>query len=186
MIRRRNAAAATRRDCSTASRLVRPGRCRVAEGGQAFNVVGLRKHVQRLHALGTVAEVGQQAQVAGERRGAARDVGEPRNAHLGEGFESLRSAAGARRVKHGDAGADALGQISVQNALHLAGAKFAIGDAKRSRLPGGEKRCLAVDLDGMYHRTVRRQGQRDRAAAAVEVEDDVVRLQSRGGAHQAI
>lgn len=142
-------------------------------------VRGHREHVDGLDFLGFVAELLEDGEVAGEAGGVAGDVDDAVGLHVGEGLEDGLGAAGARRVDDDDIGAHALLVEARHDLGRIADDEFGIADIVVARVllrveDGGLDDLDAVDLTGFL-----REEQRDRAGAAVGVDDGLLALKVR-------
>lgn len=144
-----------------------------------LDVRGHREHVDGLDFLGFVAELLEDGEVAGEAGGVAGDVDDAVGLHVGEGLEDGLGAAGARRVDDDDIGAHALLVEARHDLGRIADDEFGVADVIVARVllrieDGGLDDLDAVDLAGFL-----REEQRDRAGAAVGVDDGLLALEVR-------
>ena len=147
--------------------------------GNGLDVRGHREHVDGLDFLGFVAELLEDGEVAGEAGGVAGDVDDAVGLHVGEGLEDGLGAAGARWVDDDDIGAHALLVETRHDFGRVADDKFGVADVVVARVllrieDGGLDDLDAVDLAGFL-----REEQRDRAGAAVGVDDGLLALEIR-------
>ena len=138
-----------------------------------------REHVDGLDFLGFVAELLEDGEVAGETGWVAGDVDDAVGLHVGEGLEDGLGAAGARRVDDDDIGAHALLVEARHDLGRIADDEFGIADVVVTRVllrieDGRFDDLDAVDLAGFL-----REEQRDRAGAAVGVDDGLLTLEVR-------
>lgn len=142
-------------------------------------VRGHGEHVDGLDFLGFVAELLEDGEVAGEAGGVAGDVDDAVGVHVGEGLEDSLGAAGARRVDDDDIGAHALFVEARHDFCRIADDELSVADV----VVAGVLLCVedgrlddldAVDLAGFL-----REEQRDRAGAAVGVDDGLLALEVR-------
>src|SRR5262245_6663030 len=156
------------------------------QGGNAFNVIGLRKHVKRLHSCSAISQVVQEPQVPRQSRGTTGDIHQARHSHESERLERGGVAPRARRVQHGDIGPYALGQVALYQALDFAGAKLAIAHPQGRRLLYGQQCRLAMHFHAVYGLTGRCQTQRNGPTPTVEVEDNLMPLESSRSLHERV
>ncbi len=140
---------------------------------------GHREHVDGLDFLGFVAELLEDGEVAGEAGGVAGDIDDAVGLHVGEGLEDGLGAAGARRVDDDDIGAHALLVETRHDFGRVADDEFGVADIVVARIllrveDGGLDDLDAVDLTGFL-----REEQRDRAGAAVGIDDSLLALDVR-------
>lgn len=140
---------------------------------------GHGEHIDGLDFLGLVAELLEDGKVAGEAGGVAGDVDDAVGLHVGEGLENGLGAAGARRVDDDDIGAHALLVKARHDFGRIANDEFCVADVVVARVllrieDGGLDDLDAVDLAGFL-----REEQRDRAGAAVGVDDGLLALEVR-------
>ena len=69
-----------------------------------FTVCAVGEHIHRREALGAVAFLGQESEVAGHRLGVAADVDHPLRGHAGHALDELRGGALPGRVNEADVG----------------------------------------------------------------------------------
>ena len=140
---------------------------------------GHREHGDGLDFLGFVAELLEDGEVAGEAGGVAGDIDDAVGLHVGEGLEDGLGAAGARRVDDDDIGAHALLVEARHDLGRVTDNEFGVADVVVARVllrieDGGLDDLDAVDLAGFL-----REEQRDRAGAAVGVDDGLLTLEVR-------
>ena len=138
-----------------------------------------REHVDGLDFLGFVAELLEDGEVAGEAGWIAGDVDDAVGLHVGEGLEDGLGAAGARRVDDDDIGAHTLLVEARHDLGRIAYDEFSVADVVVARVllrieDGGLDDLDAVDLAGFL-----REEQRDRAGAAVGIDDSLLALEVR-------
>lgn len=140
---------------------------------------GHGEHIDGLDFLGFVAELLEDGEVAGEAGGVAGDVDDAVGLHVGEGLKDGLGAAGARWVDDDDIGAHALLVKARHDFGRIANDEFCVADVVVARVllrieDGGLDDLDAVDLAGFL-----REEQRDRAGAAVGVDDGLLALEVR-------
>lgn len=138
-----------------------------------------REHVDGLDFLGFVAELLEDGEVAGETGWVAGDVDDAVGLHVGEGLEDGLGAAGARRIDDNDIGAHALLVEARHDLGRIADDKFGVADVVVTSILLGVEDGRLDDLDAVDLAGFLRKEQRDRAGAAVGVDDGLLALEVR-------
>ena len=138
----------------------------------AFNVMRLREHVDRHHAVEGVPAGAEHLEVAGQRLGVTGDVGDSRGGELYQAGQRLRLATRPGRVE--DHGVGLNGQLA-QHVLSAPKHELDVRGARRI-LPGIGYRSRRL-LDGQHPAHVRREEHGKGAHTGVCIKQDVRRSQ---------
>ncbi len=141
------------------------------EQGDALDVRGLGKHVDRPHACQPIAGLDQLGGVRGERRRVAGDVDDPLSLALDHPADDLLGEPGAGGVDDEDVGSAGRLEQRPHAGAGAAGDEPRVLDPVAARVALGVGDRLGDDLEPPHLACVRREGQTDRADPAVEVEE---------------